>query len=116
LSPVGLSAVTKLSAKQVVGFMMGYWFLASSFANVVAAEVAKRTQVPEGAPPAESLAAYNVVYLQLGTAAVALGGLLIIASPLLRKLTKGVDDHTRAMEVDAAGVAMDRSQAIKPGE
>ncbi|MEO0816509.1 MAG: peptide MFS transporter [Pseudomonadota bacterium] len=116
LSPVGLSAVTKLSAKQVVGFMMGYWFLASSFANVVAAEVAKRTQVPEGAPPAESLAAYNVVYLQLGSAAVALGGLLIIASPFLRKLTKGVEDHTRAMEVDAAGVAMDRSQAIKPGE
>ncbi len=116
LSPVGLSAVTKLSAKQVVGFMMGYWFLASSFANVIAAEVAKRTQVPEGAPPAESLAAYNVVYLQLGTSAVALGAVLILLSPLLRRLTRKADMHTAAMEVDAAGPAMDRSEALKPGE
>ena len=91
LSPVGLSAVTKMSAKQVVGFMMGYWFLASSFANVIAAEVAKRTQVPEGAPTAESLAAYNAVYLQLGTAAVGLGVVLLVLSPFLRKLTDHVE-------------------------
>jgi len=116
LSPVGLSAVTKLSAPQIVGFMMGYWFLASSFANVIAAEVAKRTQVPEGAPAAESLAAYNAVYLQLGTSAVALGAVLILLSPFLRKLTAGADIHTGAIEVDAAGTAMDRSEALKPGE
>ncbi len=116
LSPVGLSAVTKMSAPQIVGFMMGYWFLASSFANVIAAEVAKRTQVPEGAPTAESLAAYNAVYLQLGTAAVALGAALILLSPWLRKLSRHSDDHTRAMEVDASGVALDRSGAKTPGE
>lgn len=91
LSPVGLSAVTKMSAKQIVGFMMGYWFLAVTLANVIAAEVAKRTQVPEGAPPEESLAAYNAVYLQLGGAAVALGVVLLLLSPLLRKLTVHVE-------------------------
>ncbi len=91
LSPVGLSAVTKMSAKQVVGFMMGYWFLASSFANVLAAEVAKRTQVPEGAPTAESLAAYNAVYVQLGLWAVGLGVVLLVLSPFLRKLTDHVE-------------------------
>ena len=116
LSPVGLSAVTKMSAPQIVGFMMGYWFLASSFANVIAAEVAKRTQVPEGAPTAESLAAYNAVYLQLGTAAVALGLILILLSPFLRKLTAASDAHTGAIEVDAAGTAMDRSEALKAGQ
>ncbi len=116
LSPVGLSAVTKMSAPQIVGFMMGYWFLASSFANVIAAEVAKRTQVPEGAPTAESLAAYNAVYLQLGSAAVGLGAALILLSPWLRKLSRKSDDHTRAMEVDASGVSLDRSGARTPGE
>ncbi|MEM1106567.1 MAG: peptide MFS transporter [Pseudomonadota bacterium] len=115
LSPVGLSAVTKLSAKEVVGFMMGYWFLASSFANVVAAEVAKLTQVPEGAPAAESLAAYNVVYLQLGTAAVVLGGALILASPWLRQLTRPVEDkHQRAAEFGSDAPSAD--PALKPGE
>ncbi len=99
LSPVGLSAVTKMSAKQIVGFMMGYWFLASSFANVIAAEVAKATQVPEGAPTAESLAAYNAVYLQLGTAAVGLGVVLLVASPFLRKLTAKVEGQTEASSV-----------------
>ncbi len=105
LSPVGLSAVTKMSAPQIVGFMMGYWFLASSFANVLAAQVAKATQVPEGAPTAESLAAYNAVYLQLGTAAVGLGVLLMVLSPFLRNLTKHVEGQMAAdpTEVDASG-------------
>ena len=103
LSPVGLSAVTKMSAKQIVGFMMGYWFLASSFANVIAARVAKATQVPEGAPTEESLAAYNAVYLQLGTSAVALGALLIIASPFLRRLVKNADVDEDPTEVEASG-------------
>ncbi len=103
LSPVGLSAVTKMSAKQIVGFMMGYWFLASSFANVIAAEVARRTQVPEGAPPAESLAAYNAVYIQLGTAAVGLGVLLLVLSPALQRLTRHVEGRSDPTETDASG-------------
>ena len=103
LSPVGLSAVTKMSAKQIVGFMMGYWFLASSFANVIAARVAKATQVPEGAPTEESLAAYNAVYLQLGTSAVALGALLIFVSPFLKRLVKNADVQEDPTEVEASG-------------
>ena len=114
LSPVGLSAVTKMSAKQIVGFMMGYWFLASSFANVIAAEVAKRTQVPEGAPTEESLAAYNAVYLQLGTSAVALGVLLIALSPLLRKLTRGVEQAESEVHVEPGGTL--DSAELKPGQ
>lgn len=103
LSPVGLSAVTKLAAPQIVGFMMGFWFLASSYANIIAAAIARATQVPEGAPAAESLAAYNAVYLQLGTAAVILGGILIFASPVLKRLTRHVDDIADPTEVDASG-------------
>ncbi|MEM9054593.1 MAG: hypothetical protein AAGB16_04635, partial [Pseudomonadota bacterium] len=103
LSPVGLSAVTKLSAPQIVGFMMGFWFLASSYANIIAAIIARATQVPEGAPAAESLAAYNAVYLQLGGAAVGLGVLLIVLSPVLRNLTKHVEGQSDPTEVDASG-------------
>lgn len=117
LSPVGLSAVTKMSAKQIVSFMMGYWFLASSFANVVAAQVAKATQVPEGAPPAESLAAYNAVYLQLGGAAVALGVVLILVSPLLRKLTAHVEGSSvKADPEEMAGGREAADQSIARGQ
>jgi len=112
LSPVGLSAVTKLSVKTIVGFMMGFWFLASSYANVIAAQVARATQVPEGAPAQQSIDAYSAVYAQLGTAAVALGIVLLVASPWLRKLTHGADGSgpkEHRGEVDASGVSMDRS-------
>jgi POT family proton-dependent oligopeptide transporter len=36
LSPVGLSAVTKLSIQRVVGVTMGTWFLAMSLSQIVA--------------------------------------------------------------------------------
>ncbi len=36
LSPVGLSMVTKLSPRRVVGLMMGIWFMATALGNYVA--------------------------------------------------------------------------------
>lgn len=36
LSPVGLSSMTKLSPRKLVGQMMGIWFLAASFGNLMA--------------------------------------------------------------------------------
>jgi len=115
LSPVGLSAVTKMSAKQIVGFMMGYWFLAVTLANVIAAEIAKRTQVPEGAPTEESLAAYNAVYFQLGAAAVTLGVVLIALSPLLRNLTRNVEGRG-AKGPAAITEGQGESAMLKPGQ
>jgi proton-dependent oligopeptide transporter, POT family len=40
LSPVGLSLVTKLAPRKVVGLMMGVWFLATAFGNRLAGWVA----------------------------------------------------------------------------
>jgi POT family proton-dependent oligopeptide transporter len=47
LSPVGLSLVTKLSPKQMVGFMFGIWFLSSSIAHQGGKHIAKLTTVSE---------------------------------------------------------------------
>ncbi len=40
LSPVGLSAITKLSPKRFVGQMMGIWFMAAALGNLLAGLVA----------------------------------------------------------------------------
>ncbi|HKK68701.1 MAG TPA: peptide MFS transporter [Bacteroidales bacterium] len=40
LSPVGLSAVTKLAPKKLVGQMMGVWFMSVAFGNLIAGRVA----------------------------------------------------------------------------
>ncbi len=47
LSPVGLSLVTKLSPRQMVGFLMGIWFLSSSIAHQGGKHIAKLTTVNE---------------------------------------------------------------------
>jgi len=40
LSPVGLSSVTKLAPKPLVGQMMGIWFMATALGNLIAGLVA----------------------------------------------------------------------------
>jgi POT family proton-dependent oligopeptide transporter len=40
LSPVGLSAMTKLAPVRIVGLMMGVWFLASSVGNYIGGRLA----------------------------------------------------------------------------
>ena len=40
LSPVGLSSITKLSPKRLVGQMMGIWFMAAALGNLLAGLVA----------------------------------------------------------------------------
>jgi proton-dependent oligopeptide transporter, POT family len=44
LSPVGLSAMTKLSPARLVGQMMGIWFLATSFGNLMAGLLAGKME------------------------------------------------------------------------
>jgi POT family proton-dependent oligopeptide transporter len=40
LSPIGLSAITKLSPHRYVGQMMGIWFMGAALGNLVAGRVA----------------------------------------------------------------------------
>jgi proton-dependent oligopeptide transporter, POT family len=40
LSPVGLSAMTKLAPARIAGLMMGVWFLASAVGNFIAGRLA----------------------------------------------------------------------------
>lgn len=90
ISPVGLSAVTKLVPQQSVGFFMGFWFLSISFAQFVAGKIAGETAVSADATPAESLAVYSGVYWQGGLIILAAGVVLVLASGLINKLSHGV--------------------------
>jgi POT family proton-dependent oligopeptide transporter len=63
LSPVGLSAVTKLSIPRVVGVSMGTWFLATALSETVATRLGKiasiETVAGEATDIASSLATYT---------------------------------------------------------
>jgi len=78
LSPVGLSAVTKLAPQRFVGQMMGLWFLATSLGNLIAGLIA-------GTFSAGTVAQMPAIYLRIVLITVSGGVFLLILAPLLRK-------------------------------
>lgn len=94
LSPVGLSAVTKLSPGKIVGFMMGVWFLAtaaSEYLAVVLAKIASIDSVGQVVDLDQAKTAYLNLFELLFIIGVASGLLLLILSPFIKKLMHGVD-------------------------
>jgi len=89
LSPVGLSMVTKLSAPQVVGLMMGVWFLSSSLAHILAGIIAQQTASDtiggQVVDPSAQLQSYVSVFTAVGILGVAVGVVLLLLSPILKK-------------------------------
>ena len=91
LSPIGLSLMTTLAPKPLHGMMMGMWFLASAYGQYAAGILgAEMTTVNEKAPLTEKLLSYTEGYKQLALYALIAGVLLIVISPLVRKLMHDV--------------------------
>jgi POT family proton-dependent oligopeptide transporter len=91
LSPIGMSAMTKLSPQKTQAVIMGMWFLASAygqyFAGLLGANIAEAS---ENASNLEKLNVYADGYYQLGIYALVAGLVLIAISPLIRKLMQEV--------------------------
>ena len=91
LSPIGMSAMTKLSPQKTQAVMMGMWFLASAygqyFAGLLGANIA---QASDKTSNINKLIVYANGYKQLAMYALILGLLLIIISPIVKKLMQEV--------------------------
>jgi len=91
LSPIGMSIMTKLSPAKLQAVMMGMWFLASAygqyFAGLLGANIASAS---ENASNLEKLTIYADGYKQLAIYALIAGLILIIISPLVKKLMQEV--------------------------
>jgi proton-dependent oligopeptide transporter, POT family len=83
LSPVGLSYLTKLSPKRLVGQMMGMWFLSLSLGNLAAGLFAGEIDV-------NNLAGMPGQYMHMVYFALALGGALLILIRPVKKLMGSV--------------------------
>ena len=94
LSPVGLSAVTKLSIGNVVGVSMGTWFLATALSETVATRIGKMAAIGgHGAEVVDSttaLASYTQLFEFLMWFGLGTGAFMIIISPILRRWMHGV--------------------------
>lgn len=92
LSPVGLSLVTKLAPSQIVGFLMGIWFLSSSIAHQAGKHIAKFTAVEasETATAVETLGKAMPVFNMVGLFAIGAAVLLLVLSPMISRWMHGI--------------------------
>jgi POT family proton-dependent oligopeptide transporter len=95
VSPVGLSSISKLSPAKILGLMMGVWYLAFAYAQILATMIARMTSIPSGdagtsVSLAESAAIYGSVFGQVGLliCGVSIGMLLLV--PFLKKGMQGI--------------------------
>jgi POT family proton-dependent oligopeptide transporter len=83
LSPVGLSSVTKLAPRRLVGQMMGIWFLATSLGNLIAGLVA-------GEFGGDAVAQMPGRYFQIVLTTLGAGLVLLVLAKPIRSLMPGV--------------------------
>ena len=91
LSPIGMSVMTKLSPQKLQAVIMGMWFLASAygqyFAGILGANIAEASK---DSTNFERLIVYADGYKQLAIYSVVVGIIMIVFSPLIKKLMGGV--------------------------
>ena len=95
VSPVGLSAVTKLAPARIVGMTMGAWFLYSGLSNFLAGVIARTTGAEtiggQMTNVAAAKAGYIEVYSQVGFIALGISVLMLLISPVITKMMHGAD-------------------------
>lgn len=84
LSPVGLSATTKLAPHRYVGQLMGIWFVATALGNLIAGQLAGEFDPNNVAAFPEQY--WGIVMTTAGTGII----LLVLAKPL-KKMMGGID-------------------------
>jgi POT family proton-dependent oligopeptide transporter len=81
LSPIGLSSITKLSPKKLVGQMMGIWFMGASLGNLIAGLAAAQTETM----------AETQLFTTVAAVAIGSGILFVVFKSPLRNLQGGVE-------------------------
>ena len=92
LSPVGLSAVTKMAPARVVGLAMGSWFLYSGLSNYLAGVIARGTGAETIGGQLTDIAAakatYAEVYTNVAYVAMGIAVVMLLISPIIKSLMK----------------------------
>ncbi|HEX7710009.1 MAG TPA: oligopeptide:H+ symporter [Sphingomonadaceae bacterium] len=100
LSPVGLSAMTRLAPLQLGSFIMGAWFYMTAVGEFVAGKIGEATGGESGTMSKDlTIAIYN----EIGWIAIGVGVVVLLVAPLVKRWmhleTLGdVEDHSLTVE------------------
>ncbi|MCE7797308.1 peptide MFS transporter [Sphingobium sufflavum] len=85
LSPVGLSAMSKLAPARMAGLVMGVWFLATAAGDFIAGLIAAGIGVAS-ANAQDKVMATLAVYEWVGGLSIGVGVFVLIVAPFIRRL------------------------------
>jgi POT family proton-dependent oligopeptide transporter len=90
MSPVGLSKITDLSPKRYLGFLMGVWFLSSTYAFQIVGFIAKKLAIDnssnaESVDGLNSLMIYTEGFRLIAMYAIGASFLILLLAPILKK-------------------------------
>lgn len=93
LSPVGLSAMTRLAPLHLGSFIMGAWFYMSAVGNFVAGKIGEATGGESGEMSKELTLA---IYAQIGWVTLAIAAVVMVAAPFVKRWM-----HLDTLDADA---------------
>jgi len=96
ISPVGYAMIGRLAPRQYQGVMMGSWMLVTGLASLFAADFSGMVAQPEGSTALSSNPVYSTLFMQLGLGSVAVGVLLLLLIPTLRRLIGAPGEAAKA--------------------
>lgn len=84
LSPVGLSYVSKLSPKKLIGLIFGFWFLASAISNKIAGMMGGMID------SISEKYSISIFFVIIAILPIAVGLILLIMNPMLKRKMHGI--------------------------
>src|SRR5262245_11914937 len=90
VSPVGLSMVTKLAPARLQSLMMGSWFFSLALGNLFGGLIARFSKRLESGEASFVLEGLPGFFLMLVVFPMAAGALILLLTPLLRRMMHGV--------------------------
>jgi POT family proton-dependent oligopeptide transporter len=88
ISPVGYAMIGKLAPKQYQGIMMGSFMLVTGLASLFAGDFSAMIPEAQGTTPLATNPTYFTLFSQLGWGSTAVGVVLMLLIPFLRRLIK----------------------------
>jgi POT family proton-dependent oligopeptide transporter len=88
ISPIGYAMIGKLAPREYQGIMMGSWMMITGIASLFAGDFSGMIPEPAGSTALQTNAGYSSLFASLGWGSVAVGIVLVLMIPFLRRLIR----------------------------
>jgi len=97
ISPIGYAMIGKLAPRRYQGIMMGAWMLVTGLASLFAGDFSGMVPEPGEGTPVTTNPVYARLFAELGCGSLAVGIVLIVLIPFLRRLIKDEEPAVSAV-------------------